>query len=114
MKSAPFACESIEVFALAMKDLQAALDWEAARPGIRLVVTTDRIQVYEAIDIYLREAASPHWCIWRDAAGGFHVDDRRFVGLDRAFPTLAHVFDFISSELSGLEQPSMTPNHFRL
>jgi hypothetical protein len=114
MKSAPFTSEPIEVFALAMKDLQAARDWEAARPGVRLVVTTDRIQVYEAIDIYVREAVSSHWCIWRDASGGFHVDDWRSVGLDRTFPTLATAFDFISSEMSGLEQSPLKPSRFRL
>jgi hypothetical protein len=100
MTSAPSTPEPIEVFALALRDLRAAFDWEAARPEVKLVVTTDRVQVYDAIEIYIPGSDAPQWCVWRDPSRVFHIDNSHSEASEKSFLTLMDALEFISSEMS--------------
>jgi len=100
MSFPPTAPEPFEVFALALKDLQAAFDWEAARPEVKLVVTTDRVQVYDAIEIYLPGSDAPQWCVWRDPSRVFHIDDWHSKSLEKSFLSITDALEFISLEIA--------------
>ena len=110
MKAAPSIHEPIEGFASALRDLCTARAWEAARPGVGLVVTTDRLRVYEAIEIYPSGSDVPQWCIWRDASGGFYVDEWQRQERDRHFPTLSDALEFVSSKMAKTSELEPHPH----
>jgi hypothetical protein len=90
-------------------DRAAAASWGAARraSGIKLFVATDHEAFPEVIEIAPAGTAEPRWCIWRDKAGRFIVDNWHTWERGKPFSAMADALRFIAAEVEALQRISI-------
>jgi hypothetical protein len=72
--------------------------------GVKLFVATDHEAFPEVIEIAPAGTAEPRWCIWRDRAGRFIVDNWQTWERGRPFAVINDALAFVATEISALQR----------
>lgn len=94
-----FFPDRLDALPLAVRDLNATLAWAAARPDVRLQVTSDDTMVKGVIQVHPWGSSWPRWCMWRSQDGRLQIDDLTTADFALPYPTVHMALRFFASKL---------------